>query len=153
MSSRDIYHMSTWDIMCQLDIFLLLTGNRPPSDSRGSGEPWRSATPCSFQIRCTSLQLKIESSGFFFFLITLEPKVEWYKSLLACKSSPPRNRFTILRRSCSPIDNCTERYNSHFKNSREHRGGAPRRARSRSAEPPCGPGCRIQGVDRRIVLK
>ena len=37
-------------------------------------------------------------------LITLEPRVEWCKSLWASSTSPPRNRFTFLRRSCSYID-------------------------------------------------
>ena len=31
-----------------------------------------------------------------FFFITLEPRVEWYTSLWALNTSPPRNRFTFL---------------------------------------------------------
>ena len=31
------------------------------------------------------------------FLITLEPRIEWYTSLCALNSSPSRNRFTFLR--------------------------------------------------------
>jgi len=35
------------------------------------------------------------------FFITLKPGVERYKSLCALNTSPPRNRFTFLRSSCS----------------------------------------------------
>ena len=38
---------------------------------------------------------------FFFFVITLGLGVEWYKSLWALNTSPPRKRFTFLRSSCS----------------------------------------------------
>ena len=38
---------------------------------------------------------------FFFFFVTLEPSVEVYRSPLASNTSPARNRFTILRSSCS----------------------------------------------------
>ena len=37
----------------------------------------------------------------FFFLISLEPRVEWYKRLSALNTIPPRNRFTFLQSSCS----------------------------------------------------
>ena len=43
-------------------------------------------------------------SGFFFF-ITLEPRVEWYTSLWALNTSPPRYRFTFRPGSCSWIEN------------------------------------------------
>ena len=36
---------------------------------------------------------------FSFFLITLEPRVEWCKRLWALNTSSPRNRFTFLRSS------------------------------------------------------
>ena len=32
---------------------------------------------------------------FFFFFITLKPRVKWYKSLWALNTSPPRNRCTL----------------------------------------------------------
>ena len=38
---------------------------------------------------------------FFFFFISLKPRVESFKSLWALNTSPPRNRFTFLRSSCS----------------------------------------------------
>ena len=40
-------------------------------------------------------------SLFSFFFITLEPRVDWYKSLWALSTSPPWNCFTFLRSSCS----------------------------------------------------
>jgi len=43
---------------------------------------------------------------FFFLCITLKPRVEWYKSLWTLNTSLPRNRFKLLRSSCSEIENC-----------------------------------------------
>ena len=39
--------------------------------------------------------------NFFFVFATLEPRVEWYESLWASNTSPPRNCFTFLQSSCS----------------------------------------------------
>ena len=36
---------------------------------------------------------------FFFFFVTLKPRVEWNESIRAFEMSPPRNRFTILQSS------------------------------------------------------
>ena len=41
--------------------------------------------------------------GTFFLFITLQPRVEWCKRLLALNTSPPRDRFTIMRSWCSQI--------------------------------------------------
>ena len=38
------------------------------------------------------------------FLITLGPRVQWFKSLCALNTSPLRNRFTFLRSTCSLIE-------------------------------------------------
>ena len=50
-------------------------------------------------------RLHVTSFFFFFFCITLKPRVEWYKSLWALTMRPPRNRFTFVRSSCYWIEN------------------------------------------------
>ena len=42
-----------------------------------------------------SLKLQGKPATFFFF-VTLEPRVEWYQSLCALNTSPPRNHCTFL---------------------------------------------------------
>ena len=49
----------------------------------------------------------LQNEAFFFllFLITLDPRVDRYRSLWALTTSPPRNRCTFLQSSCYFIEN------------------------------------------------
>ena len=57
------------------------------------------------QVRSTAGSNVALMRRFFFFFIPLKPRVEWYKSLWALNTSPPRNRCTFLWSSCSWIEN------------------------------------------------
>ena len=53
----------------------------------------------------------------FFFFIILKPRVEWYKSIWALNTSPPRNRCTFL-----PSSLCGRANMAHIRQSQLHSG-------------------------------
>ena len=71
--------------------------------------------PSGVRRRARNILIRRHSRYLLFFFITLQPRVEWYTSLWALNTSPPRNRFPFLRSSCSEIEIYTDRYSSQFK--------------------------------------
>ena len=47
---------------------------------------------------------------FLLFFITLKPRVEWYKSLCALNTSPPRNRPSAAERRGNTLRGCRDFY-------------------------------------------
>ena len=72
---------------------MVVLGGGGGSCGRGIPAGFGFVRQCGADVRPGKKQL-------FFFFITLKPWVEWCKSLWASNTSPPRNRFTFLRRSC-----------------------------------------------------